>query len=100
MTAPVRARILAENWTIEYHPNLYGDDGSVELGQTDEDVYTIRIKHGPLQQMRKVLLHELIHVADHRGQIGLTEEQIVHLENQLFAILSDNPKLRTWIFKP
>lgn len=97
---PKTARVMAEKWVIEYVDTIADDAGEPILGETDEAAYTIRVKNGPPQQMKKVLLHELIHVADHRGQIGLTEEQIVHLENQLFGIFSDNPKLRAWIFKP
>lgn len=51
------------------------------------------------QRRRKVLLHELVHGADIMFGAGdMAEQQVVAVENGLWAIFNDNPGLAKIIF--
>lgn len=96
---PKQIRIAGINFTVELNSPALALD-SANLGYFDRDgaVITIDATAADYRQ-RKVLLHELLHgVDDLFGSGNLTEEQVVTLENGLWAIFNDNPGLASVIF--
>jgi hypothetical protein len=73
------------------------DDGCGEVDTTKQNIRIDPDQHG--DNLRKTLLHELIHTADRVAGTGdMTEAQVVAIENGLWAIFRDNKGLATAMF--
>lgn len=98
MTLPTTIRISGVDHSVTYETattklgrGLFGciDHGSAEI--------TV---DGTLKEfmIRKVLLHELIHGVSQAFGADLTEEQTIAMENGLWQLFKDNPKLASELF--
>lgn len=88
------ARINGRRWRIVIVDALSDADGEPNLGQCDRDDRTILLKAGGMHQLQDVLFHELVHAACP----SLDEETVLEVERGVYAVLADNPSLRTWLF--
>lgn len=90
---PVSARINGRKWAIEVVDSLEDDPASVGLCDTSNR--KILLVAGELCKLQDTLFHELIHAACP----SLSEEQVSEVERGVYAVLADNPTIRTWLFK-
>ncbi len=47
-------------------------------------------KSQPDEQLKDTLLHEVIHIIDYDGQLGLSEQQVHSLATQLYSFFHSN----------
>ena len=85
------ARINGRRGRIEVVEKISDDD---EYGLCEFNDRRIRLKAGSPQQLQDTLFHELAHAACP----SLEEETIAEIERGIYAVLADNPSLRTWLF--
>ena len=99
MKYPDKIRIAGHDYAVK---TVHSDDAMEpsNLGRCDHHNLRITIEtNGPEVGQRQTLLHELIHAADKRyGGNKLAEEQVLAMENGLWAIFRDNPGLAAFIF--
>lgn len=88
------ARINGRRWRIEIVETITDDDGEPNLGQCDRDDRRILLRRGPMHQLQDVLFHEMVHAACP----SLDEETVLEVERGVYAVMADNPVLRTWLF--
>ncbi|MCO6445823.1 MAG: hypothetical protein J5J04_17265 [Anaerolineae bacterium] len=91
---PRTARINGRRWRIVVVETLQDTDGEPNLGQCDRDDRAILLRAGPTHQLQDVLFHELVHAACPT----LDEDTVLEVERGVYAVLSDNPALRRWLF--
>jgi len=96
----------SQNWRINYFSEKLGEN----LGETHLNINEIRIwtKDVPDDCIRETLQHELLHVVMRDCLVILhdstslpqdLEESIIRMcSPRLFALLSQNPKLRSYIY--
>lgn len=51
------------------------------------------------QDMRKTLLHEFIHLCSTHAMLKLEEDVVVRMENAMWALMQDNPRIWAWILE-
>jgi hypothetical protein len=91
---PVKTvKINGRKWTVEVLDHV--DIAEEFLGLCDAGKRKISIKSGSLGSLQDTLFHEMIHASCP----SLTEEQVLEVERGVYAFLSDNPKVRKWLFK-
>ncbi len=95
---PTKLRILGSNWQVKCVPWAEGSNQAT-LGLADHDSLKITLTMKSVEVAKKTLLHELIHVAENAAKMELEEEDVERLENMLWAIFKDNPKLARFIFE-
>lgn len=88
------ARINGRRWRIVIVDTLTDADGEPNLGQCSTDNREITLRAGPMHQLQDTLFHELVHAACP----SLDEETVLEVERGVYAVLADNPALRTWLF--
>ncbi|MFH2075290.1 MAG: hypothetical protein ABIJ57_08085 [Pseudomonadota bacterium] len=49
------------------------------------------------ERRRESLLHEIIHIVDYAGDLGLSEKKVRRLGRYLFAAFQDNPEAARYI---
>lgn len=95
MALPIKhVRINGRNYTIAEVDSIVYEEEE-QLGLCDVVRHTIQIATGPDNVMKDTVFHEIIHAACPT----LTEEQVLDVERNLFAVLSDNKALTKWLFK-
>jgi hypothetical protein len=96
-------RIAGDSYKVifEHHEEGEGLLSKVDAGAFHRAERTIRLNTAENSlEMRKTLLHELIHAADACfGADDLEEHQVVSVENGLWQVFRDNPKLAAFIFR-
>ena len=89
MRFPKTIKCLGAKYTVSYH-NLKNK----KWGETDYKKQTIRLANGlktrSVDDRRKTLFHEAMHVLNWEMDIGLKEEHIAKLEIGLYHLLKDN----------
>jgi len=91
---PVKtARINGRKWFLEVVDQIEHTEECV--GLCDHANRKIFLQSGDLGKIQDALFHEIIHAACPT----LTEEQVAEVERGVYAALSDNPKIRRWLFK-
>lgn len=85
------ARINGRRWRIDVVATLPDD----AYGICDDGDRRIALREGPTHQLQDTLFHELVHAACP----SLTEKQVLEVERGVFAVLSENPELREWMFQ-
>jgi hypothetical protein len=88
-------KVMGHRFTVAYDPGMESC-GEVD---TEQQIITIRPDQHP-ENLRKTLLHELIHTADRLAGTGdMTEAQVVAIENGLWAVFRDNKGLARALFE-
>ena len=90
MRFPKTIKCLGVKYTISYH----NFKSKTMWGETDYTKQTIRLDTGlktrSVDDRRRTLLHEAMHVLNWEMDIGLKEEHIAKLEIGLYHLLKDN----------
>jgi len=64
-------------------------------GMCHEETCTIEVREGmPLQRLKEVLLHEVLHAVSNETNIDLNENQVHNLAIQILDVLRRNELLR------
>lgn len=93
---PRKVSILGRVFKITYV--IKGPLEDDELGEVDLSTQKMSILEGlSADKERSVVLHEIIHGIDDILDLGLSEEQVNGLENGLFAVMRDNPRVIAYI---
>ena len=96
---PDELRIAGMNWSVTVVPAHNGLLPHAR-GSTDWEECSICLADCNDNALQKrTMLHELVHVADMQGDLGLTEVQVSVITNNLWAILMDNPALILYLFQ-
>lgn len=88
--------ILGSPVTVEYHEELYHEDGEECLGlcYVDERVIKIQsIDKLPYESQLSTLLHECIEFMVHRLELDVEHRDISSMETAMFSMLRENPEL-------
>lgn len=91
-----RLKILGKSYTVEQDPDLMVTEE--EAGHIH--VFKQLIKVAPNQhpeQLREVVLHEVIHALEGELGIELEERDVQALSAGMFAVLKDNPEFVRWL---
>ena len=98
MPRPKRISILGRNFKVTYV--IKGGLEDDELGEVDLNKQRIAILEGlAADKERAVVLHEIVHGIDDILDLKLTERQVEGLENGLFAVIKDNPRVIGYLRK-
>lgn len=96
---PSELRIAGMDWRVDLVPHIPHmkpeNKGLTEW--EDSAVFIADTGDGPVQ--RRTLFHEIVHIADIQGELGLSEVQVVAITNNLWAIFADNPDLVVYLFR-
>ena len=96
MKRPKTVRILGRVFKVTYV--IKGSLADDELGEVDLGKQRIAILEGmAADKERAVLLHEIVHGIDDILDLRMSEKQVEGIENGLFAVLSDNPRLPSYL---
>lgn len=94
---PRTMRILGETWSVE----VRDEDGDLDTryaGVTNYRHKRIALLRQNPQQMKKTLLHELLHVVFDRSNLEKNSEaDVLRCEHVLWAIMADNKEVFEWM---
>lgn len=87
-------RLNGRRWSIELVDQI-SSDGAECVGLCDAANRRIFLQSGSTGKLQDTLFHEMVHASCP----SLTEEQVCEVERGVYAMLSDNPSVRKWLFK-
>jgi hypothetical protein len=94
---PTKLRILGETWSVEYR-NEDQDLDNRYMGTTQYRHRRIVLMEQDEQVMKRVFLHELIHILFDRITLQRNDEDnVVRAEFALWAIMKDNVPAFEWM---
>jgi len=89
-----RIRVGAAFFDITVVDELKSDDGEPMLGEMNPSNTSIRLLADQSREnMRLMLLHELVHVIGNQCQLRISENQIDDVAMLLLGLVRDNPEL-------
>jgi hypothetical protein len=96
MKRPTSLQVLAKTYRVQFVKGKPLDEADV--GEHDLPQQLITIRDGlHWQQEASALIHESLHAISDAMGIGLTEAQVLALESGLYALLTENPGLVSYI---
>lgn len=101
MTKPKTIRVLGKEYRVEWDAVIDNPDPeAITTGDNLQPILRIRIHKGlALDEERETLIHELVHAVENQLDLPMSEKTVRRLSVGLYALLRDNPKLRSYLFK-
>jgi hypothetical protein len=92
-------KLFHKNIEVRYEKEVKTKEGEVLSGMLDADGNRIFLCETlKPDDMKEVLLHELIHAIDKVMSIGLREKEVHQVSVGIAAVMRDNPKLVKELF--
>lgn len=94
---PVTVRVFGKIYTVEWRAKAL--DEFDRAGDHHQAGLAIRIADGLApDEERETLMHELTHSIERQLGINIAEKKVRQLSVGMYAVLKDNPRLRTYLF--
>ena len=92
-------KVMGLTYEVRLVPELTDTDGSECWGDTDSELYVIKIVDGPRKRVNRVLCHELVHVWQDAQGRDVSEEEATRFEIALFDLFTNQPELVQFLLK-
>lgn len=91
--------VMGMKYSVRLVDKIVDEHGNPCWGDTDSEIYEIRLADGPRKRVNRTLCHELVHVWQDALGIEVSEEQAQKFEGALFDMMMNQHKMVEFLQK-